>query len=302
MKIGYPCLNRTIGCTSSRTFRLKSYSKEKLIEKTASNLDCLKKTLIYNVQNNFFFFRITSDIVPFASHPICTFNWQKHFNDNFKDIGLFIRNNKIRISMHPDQFTLINSIKNDIFERSVKELEYHAQILDMLGLDSSAKIQIHIGGVYGDKTEAMDRFCKRYEFLSNKVKKYLVIENDDISYTLDDCLKISSRIGTPILFDVFHHTINTSGESVKKAISLFTKTWNKKDGIPMVDYSSQSFGEKSGKHTNSIDLKNFEKFIKDSKPYDFDIMLEIKDKEKSAKKAVGILKTDKRFFIQQEAF
>jgi UV DNA damage endonuclease len=145
MKIGYPCINWTIGCTSGSTFRLKSYSESRLKETIKNNLDCLLKILQFNSEHGIFFFRITSDLIPFASHPINTFNWKGYFACEFQEIGDFIKKKGIRISMHPDQFTLINSVREDVFERSVKELEYHASILDLLLLDSAAKIQIHVG-------------------------------------------------------------------------------------------------------------------------------------------------------------
>ncbi|MGB5924349.1 MAG: UV DNA damage repair endonuclease UvsE, partial [Syntrophobacteria bacterium] len=124
MKIGYPCINRGIGCTANSTFRLASYSEERLIQKVENNLDCLFQILQYNVQNGFYFFRISSDLVPFASHPVCTFDWASHFRGQFRKVGEFIRKHDIRISMHPDQFVVINSLKDDVVERSVWELEY----------------------------------------------------------------------------------------------------------------------------------------------------------------------------------
>ena len=151
MKIGYPCLNLTIGCKASRTFRLKSFSEQRLIETVADNLDCLMHILRWNVERRILFFRITSDLVPFASHPVCRFDWLGHFRETFARIGAFIRSHNIRISMHPDPFTLINSRDEAIFERSCRELLYHAQVLDAMELDRTAKIQIHVGGVYGDK-------------------------------------------------------------------------------------------------------------------------------------------------------
>jgi UV DNA damage endonuclease len=204
MRIGYPCINRTLDCSSSSTFRLKSYSETRLKASIQNNLNCLRRILQFNLQHKLLFFRISSDVVPFASHPINNFNWQKHFQDEFKEIGEFIIKNRMRISMHPDQFTLINSIKDEIFERSKKELLYHSQILDLMKLDTSAKIQIHVGGAYGDKKASMDRFATRFNRLPDSVARHLVIENDDRLYDLNDCFKISEEIKIPILFDMFH--------------------------------------------------------------------------------------------------
>jgi UV DNA damage endonuclease len=259
------------------------------------NLDCLLKILKFNVGHNLLFFRITSDLVPFASHPICQFNWQAHFGLKLKEIGAFIKTNDIRISMHPDQFTLINSIDNGVFERSVSELMYHAEVLDSMGLDSSAKIQIHVGGVYGDKKESMRRFINRLEKVPGAITRRLVIENDDRNYTLGDCIKISQETGIPVLFDVFHHEVNNLGEAVDKAFNMFHGTWRQRDGVPMVDYSSPRVEGRKGSHAESIDLKRFGKFLEETGSYDFDIMLEIKDKEKSALKAEYLLRRDERF-------
>lgn len=251
--------------------------------------------LKFNVKNNILFFRITSDLVPFASHPICSFDWHAYFRDKLNQTGKYIKANGIRISMHPDQFTLINSPDEGVFERSVKELLYHAQVLDAMGLDSTAKIQMHVGGVYGDKEKSMARFVKNFHKVPNVVRKRLVVENDDMNYTLKDCFEISVATGIPLLFDVFHHTINGSGESIWQAFRIFHGTWQKKDGLPMVDFSFQGVGKIKGGHAETIDVKLFEKFLAETMPCDFDIMLEIKDKEQSAIKAVEVANKDRRF-------
>jgi UV DNA damage endonuclease len=290
MKIGYPCINRGIGCTSNSTFRLASYSVERLIQKVKNNLDCLFKILQHNVQNGFYFFRISSDLVPFASHPVCTFDWAGHFRGQFRKVGDFIREHNIRISMHPDQFVVINSPKDDVVERSVWELEYHCTVLDRMALDSTAKIQIHVGGVYGDKRSATNRFIERYSFLSKSLKSRLVIENDDRSYRLEDCLSVHEKIGIPILFDTFHHQCLNNGETLRQGLQLSGSTWKESDGIPMVDYSSQQRGQRPGSHAKTLNRASFKKFIHETKGVDFDIMLEIKDKETSAFKALKILR------------
>ena len=295
MKIGYPCINQTLDCSTNKTFRLRSYSESRLKDTLQNNLNCLLKILDYNVKNNILFFRISSDLVPFASHPVCRFQWYDYFKKDFKKIGQFIKKHNIRISMHPDQFTLINSPRKDVLERSVSELIYHARILDVMELDETAKIQIHVGGVYGDKQRSMIVFVERYKKLPKAVLRRLVIENDDRSYTLADCLRIHKKTNIPVLFDVFHHSLNNSGESLKECLKSATKTWKKKDGILMTDYSLQKKNAKKGTHVYTISISDFKKFLRESKPYDFDIMLEIKDKEKSAKKAILAAKSDKRW-------
>ena len=139
MRIGYPCINTSLECRN-RTFRLKSYSEERLIETVESNLDCLRRTLEFNAARGLLFFRIHSGFVPFASHPVCRFDWKSFFRDKFARSGEFIRAQGMRISMHPDQFTLLNSLDEGIFDRSVRELSYHCDLLELLGTGPSAKI------------------------------------------------------------------------------------------------------------------------------------------------------------------
>jgi UV DNA damage endonuclease len=296
MKIGYPCINNWIGCTSSQTFRLKSYSEDLLKQKIDANLVCLQKTLEYNVAHGLLFFRIASGIIPFASHPINTFDWQEYHKTKLEAIGEYIRENNFRISVHPDQFTLINSLSEEIFARSRNELQYHADLLDCLMLDYSAKIQIHVGGAYGDKAKSMETFINRYALLDETIKRRLVIENDERLYTADDCLSISRQTGIPVLFDVFHHKINHTPDSSADYFTLAKETWSQqKDGILMVDYSSQKPNGKVGQHAESIDEADFRRFLLNTQDIDFDIMLEIKDKEVSALKALKILKdTEKK--------
>ncbi len=294
MKIGYPCKNLSLDFKGNRTFRLKSYSEERLIQTVQNNLDCTLEILRFNVNHDILFFRITSDLIPFASHPVCQFKWQAFFQEKFTQIGDFIRAHGIRISMHPDQFTLINSPDTGVYERSIEELAYHAQVLDLMGIGTSAKIQIHVGGGYGDKEKSIVRFLERFLRIDEGIKRRLVVENDDRIYTVEDCNRIHAETGIPVLFDAFHHATNNSGIRIRDALDLVTPTWKEEDGLPMIDYSSQRSGERKGRHAQSIDPRAFRKFLEDTKPSDFDLMLEIKDKERSALKAIEIASGDPR--------
>ena len=291
MKIGYPCVNYSIGKKTVSTFRLSSYSEERLIHCINYNLATLSEILRFNINNNFMFFRISSGIIPFASHPICKFDWKDYFKSDFTKIGQLIKKYNIRISMHPDQFVLINAKNQDIVANSVKELEYHTELLDAMGLDHSAKVQIHIGGIYGDKERSKKQFIANYKnLLSEEIKKRLVIENDDHLYDLKDCIEIHEYTNIPILFDVFHHICFNSNLSVNDALQRASSTWNhNKDGIMMIDYSNQESNQRKGKHSKTLDIKQFEKFILSVSNCDFDIILELKDKEKSAQKAIKVI-------------
>jgi UV DNA damage endonuclease len=289
MKIGYPCINRSIGCTANATFRLINYSSENVIEKVTNNLDSLQKILEFNVSNNLLFFRISSDLIPFASHPICKFDWKHYFSEQFIQLGTFIKKYKIRISMHPDQFVLINSPNKEIVEKSIRDLTWHCEVLDLMELDNSAKVQIHVGGVYQDKDLAVERFIENYKGLPKIIQRRLAIENDERLYSLNDCLFISQKTGIPVIFDSFHHSCLNKGETMSQALKLVQKTWDKQDGIPMTDYSSQDPDSRKGKHAEHINIKDFKQYLTLTKGIDFDIMLEIKDKEKSALKAIKLV-------------
>jgi UV DNA damage endonuclease len=293
MKIGYPCINLSIGCSPNRTFRLKNYSKENLISKIKQNLSCLEKIINYNIKHKILFFRISSDIIPFASHPVCKFNWQKYFYKDFESIGKLIKENGIRVSMHPDQFVIINSPNKEIVKRSVKELNYHLDVLELLQTSTDAKIQIHVGGVYKNKEVAIERFIENYHKLSKNLRDRLVIENDDKLFSLKDCLFINKFTGIPVVFDVFHHKCLNNGESIKQSIKLSVNTWKKSDGNLIIDYSSQDKNKRLGSHSYSLDEEDFKKFLYESKGFDFDIMFEIKSKEKAVFKAMEILKNEK---------
>ena len=298
MRIGYPCINRSIGCTASRTFRLASWSEERMRETVSGNLACLEKILSYNAGHGMIFFRITSDLVPFASHPVCTLPWQAEYAGEFEKIGAYIRQHGFRISMHPDQFVLLNAPDKGVLRRSIDDLGYQVQVLDLMGLDRSAKVQIHVGGVYGDKPAGIERFVHQYDLLEPAIRERLVIENDERLYSLSDCLAIHERTGIPVIADTFHYSLFNNGEQFLSLFSQVGKTWKNDDGIPMIDYSSQEPGKRVGAHASHIVAEDFRQFLKETLPADFDIMLEIKDKEKSALGALAIARDDPRLVIR----
>jgi UV DNA damage endonuclease len=290
MKVGYPCLGVNLGWKGTTTFRLASYTEDRLYEAVKYNLDSLQRTLEWNIEHGLYFFRVSSDIVPFASHPINKGHWQDWFGPRFAEIGEYARRHGMRLSTHPDQFVILNALDEKILHNSVAELAYHAAMFDLMGMDATHKIQIHVGGVYGDKPASIARFIGRHHTLPEPVKRRLVIENDDRLFHLDDCLQIHAATGIPVLFDWFHHQLNGNGRPLREAFGMAERTWQGGHGPMMVDYSSQAEGERVGKHCGSIDLDDFRLFLSETLDWDFDLMLEIKDKENSALQAAQAMR------------
>lgn len=289
MRIGYPCINRSIGCSANRTFRLASWSPDRFRETVAANLDCLGRILSFNAAHGIRFFRVTSDLVPFASHPVCDVDWPASLGDRFAAAGALARNLDLRLAMHPDQFVVLNSPDPGVRERSTAELVYHARALDALDCGPEAKIQIHVGGLYGDRSVATDRFARVCDTLPDAVRRRLVVENDDRLFPLADCLEIHRRTGLPVLLDVFHHAVLNRGETLREALGAAAATWGPADGPPIVDYSSQEPGRRPGTHAQTLDPADFTRFLDAARPLDPDVMLEIKDKESSALAALSLL-------------
>ena len=289
MKIGYPCINRSIGCSSNKKFRLANFTEDKFNETVKNNLSCLDKIIDYNIENDMLFLRISSETIPFASHDVCTLDWKETFRIELENIGKKLRENNFRVSMHPGQFTLLNSPTEKIVGKSLAELEYHADLLDAMSLDNTAKIQIHVGGVYGDKDSAIERFISTFGIASKKITTRLAIENDDYHYSVKDCLRINKETNIPIILDNLHLECLNDGESLIEAYDMIKGTWDEEDGIPMLDYSSQQKDARIGKHTEHIDSNHFKKFIDIMHNQEFDLMFEIKDKEKSVLEAQRLI-------------
>lgn len=195
--------------------------------------------------------------------------------------------------MHPDQFVVINSPRADIVERRIGEFVYHLKLMENLGTGKDAKIQIHISGAYGNKKLAIERFARNFEKLPQALRERLVIENDKRIFNLNDFWDLSNKIGIPVVADYFHFKIHDLGEEFSEILKLVIKTWRKEDGNPIVDYSSSGTNKTKGAHAHSIDLEDFSRFIQQliNLNTNFDVMLKIKNKEKSALKAISFLKS-----------
>lgn len=143
--------------------------------------------------------------------------------------------------MHPGQYTVINSPNKEVVFKSIKDLQYHCDFLDSLGVDYTNKLILHIGGVYNDKKAAKLRFIENFNSLPSSVKNRLVIENDEKNFSLNDVLEISHLINVPVVFDNLHNfCYGDNNYTTKEIYEKVLKTWKPKDGTMKVHYSQQA--------------------------------------------------------------
>jgi UV DNA damage endonuclease len=295
MSIGYACQTVGIPNTSSKNCTLKSVTEEKLYDIISYNLQSLDQIIDYNINNNINLFRISSDLIPFGSSPANTLEWWKLFQDKFRELGDKIKKHNIRVSMHPGQYTVLNSPKNDVVYRAIKDLEYHNKVLDSLLVGKNHKMVLHIGGIYNDKEQAMERFITNFKTLDQGIKDRLVLENDDKLYNIKDVMEISSKTYSPVIFDNLHNKINPCSDD-KDEFSWIQEckgTWKKEDGNQKIHYSEQNPLKRSGSHSDTINANVFLEFYYKLSQEDIDIMLEVKDKNLSAVKCINTVSKDR---------
>ena len=292
MNLGYACINMTLGkhnpkITTNRSMIKKTF-KEKGIpyasELGIQNSRDLVEIIKWNNKNGINFFRLTSDLFPWASEYNLT--ELPHYNlikNILGDVGALANKYGQRITSHPGPFNVLVSPKQHVVENTINDLTMHGEVFDMLGLSRTPynKINIHCNGVYGDKIAAMDRFCKNFEKLPESVQTRLTVENDDKAsmYSVSDLIYIHERIGIPIVFDYHHHKFCTGELSEEEALKLAVTTWG--EIKPVVHYS-----ESKALHENNDELKpqahsDYIKEIPNTYGLDLDVMVEAKAKELS---------------------
>lgn len=287
MRIGYACKVEGIQGMGMKSCILKTMNDETLDVIITHNLEVLKKLLEYNKKHGISMFRISSDIIPLASHPAFSYEWEKRFADVLKALGNFAKASDIRLSMHPGQYTILNSPNKEAVSKAIADLTYHCAFLDALGMDASHKLILHIGGIYGDKEAAIARFIKVYQSLAANIKQRLIIENDDRFFTIADVYKIGVAANIPVVFDNLHHLINHDDTNDDAYwIAKCASTWQRKDGKQKLHYSQQARNKRIGAHSKTINSSVFLTFLDGLTAIDVDIMLEVKDKNISAMKCM----------------
>jgi UV DNA damage endonuclease len=299
-RLGFVASVLSEGLSTSRTCRLKNATPERLRALAEENLATLDRVVSFLAAHQIRLYRITSNLIPFASHPVNTLRWWEEFEGHFTALGRRFRSADIRVSMHPGQFTVLNSPNPAIVAAAVAELEYHARVLDLLGADPSGKIVLHIGGLYGGtEAAAMDRFCAVASALPREVLRRLVIENDDRLFNAEEALTVAHRVGVPVVFDWLHHHANPCATAVEQVLPLIFATWKREDGRPKVHLSSQASDGPPGAHAADIKASDALAFFSALPPGPFDCMLEAKNKDRALLKLRTALR--RRGIVESDA-
>lgn len=241
--LGYACINMQLNSlkkanrvTTNRAMIKKTFQAKGLSyasELSLKNCQDLIKILRWNVENNISFFRISSNIFPWASeYNIEDLPDYHKIEEVLFETGIFIEENNLRITSHPGPFNKLTSPKEQVILNTIKDLENHAKVFDMLCLSHSPynKINIHVGAAYDDKQMAVKNFCKNFSRLSDGVKSRLTVENDDrksLYSAIELYNYIYKEIGIPIVFDYHHHSLCDGGLAGKEALEMSLSTWGK---------------------------------------------------------------------------
>ncbi|HWG90699.1 MAG TPA: UV DNA damage repair endonuclease UvsE [Candidatus Thermoplasmatota archaeon] len=276
MRLGYACMNTTLG-TKSRTCRLANATPERVAELARENLADARRMAQWNAEHGIGLLRLTSGMVPFGGLPVSG-DWREALAEDFAATGDVFRETGMRVSTHPGQYVVLNSPKAHVVEAAIKDLEYHADFLEAMGVNGD--MVIHLGGAYGEKEAALDRFVETALALPEKVRRRLVLENDDVTWNAVEVLEAARRTRLPMVFDPFHDSILASGSlTPHQALARALATWPE-DRIPKIHYSDQAPGKVEGTHADLVDAEAFHAFRSLARGLrDFDVMVEAKHKE-----------------------
>ena len=302
MEIGYACINMHLSeqpkskkITTNRSMIRRTFLDKGLpyaSELALKNCEDLLKILQWNEENNIRFYRMSSNMFPWASE------YELEQLPDYENICYalmkaadYANEFKHRLTFHPGPFNKLAAKEERIVKNTIKDLEHHSEIFDIMGFEPSYynKINIHIGAAYDDKRETAYRFCKNFDRLSNNLKKRLTVENDDKGslFTTEELYKyMFLDIGSPIVFDYHHHALHSGSLRVDEAIDYAMETWDK---VTPVCHLSESRREEQ--QNDCLPQAHSDYVYKpiNTCGHNFDLMIEAKQKEKAVLRYKKIL-------------
>lgn len=290
LRLGYVGINLTLqgakggprlrSITAKRLEPMSPRERRPLLYQVArSNLKTLEAVIRWNREQGIHLFRITSDLVPLATHPVAAeWDWEADLAAEFAAVARLARETGIRLTLHPGQFVVLNAPDEELVAKSMQDLSYHARILELLELGPESGLVLHIGGGYGDRAAAARRFVENFARLERRIAERLWVENDDVTWDTAEVLAIAREIRRPMVFDLHHHRVLREDDWLPW-LEQILPTWG--DLRPKLHFSSPRDGPRSRHHAAYIDPDDFRAFAGRVPDLDADVMLECKMKDKA---------------------
>lgn len=291
VRFGYVAMSVAVkNASPSKTMTATNFAKlidqeaavRKLERLGAENLHNTLRLLRHNRAHDIQLYRFSSKLIPLIGHELLA-GWDPipTLAAEFAEVGAYAKKNQMRVSFHPDHFTVLSTPKPDILRSSTEDLRRHVAMLDAMGLGETAKCNIHIGGTYGDKAKALARFIKQFGGLDEKIKRRITLENDDKTYTAAETLDACERVEVPMVLDLHHHQVNNGGESVEELWPRIRDTWEGSGLPPKIHVSSPKSDKDVRAHADYVEpgpLLAFLRSVAALTPR-LDVMIEAKMKD-----------------------
>jgi len=225
------------------------------------NANSLLGALYFLQANGIGAFRISSGFFPRFTHPDVGYQIEDLLQRDeilaaLREARRFAKSRRIRLSLHPDRFIILSSPHSYVIENSIRELEFHGILAELVGAEI---INVHVGGHYGDKAKALRRFASSFKKLSFDVRKRLTVENDDLSYSVADVLPLCATLGIMPVYDAHHHRYHGDAYSVEEATEAVVAIWQQQGRLPYFHLSSPRNGwlKNIRSHADFIDVNDF---------------------------------------------
>lgn len=310
IRFGYVAMSVKLeNCSPSKTISVKNLERlpegavrfNRLKKIAAENLANTMRLIYHNLAHQIRVFRFTSKLIPIATHPLAEgWDFTSELKEELARIGVLVKDHQMRISTHPDHFTLLNSPRPEVTAASRKDLEYHEKIFQAMDLPEAEMI-MHVGGVYAARQEALERFKANWLTLPETVRGRIRLENDDKVYGALDVVELCEELQIPMVLDIHHFNCLNTGEQLEKIIPRVFATWGER--IPKFHFSTPKSQSNCRAHADDIDLFSFQRFLFVIREFgrDLDIMLEAKNKDGALFKLMDGMKGTKGVTIVDEA-
>lgn len=235
VRFGYVAMSTVVqNASPSKTMTMKSFLKlndreagiHKLERIANENLHNTLRLLKHNAAHDIMVYRFSSKLIPLATHNDMQ-DWDPFpaLQEGFRAIGDYVKKHGMRVSFHPDHFTVLSTPRPEVLANSIRDLNAHVDMLEAMELPAAMKNNIHIGGAYGDKPSAASRFIEHFHDLDQRIKERLTLENDDKTFTAQETLAVSKATGVPMVLDIHHQWVNNDGEAPWELWPEILRTW-----------------------------------------------------------------------------